>query len=43
MAMQKNDRMFYLQITSTYGVNTVLKVMIKSVFIKMTHTKSQSS
>ena len=27
---------FYLQTTSTQTVNTVLKVMIKSMFIKMT-------
>ena len=37
MTMQEKMRgCFCLQTTSTQRVNTVLKVMIKSVFIKMT-------
>ena len=43
MAMQEKMRgCFCLQTTSTQRVNTVLKVMIKSVFIKMTFKPSLS-
>ena len=36
MAMQEMRGCFYLQTTSTQRFKTALKVMIKSVFIKMT-------